>query len=128
MKRDKKAEEFEKLKGTGAPEYMVMVRTCPTGADPSEWYPVGGIAVPRSNSEERALSIAIFDNEDELLKGAFRAYPKLKASTDRFEYGYRLREFPDDPIRLASKEQLQDNSNPLVQWFNQLDSGLNTDS
>ena len=32
-----------------------------------------------------------FDNEDELLKGAFRAFPKLKTSKDKFEYGYRLR-------------------------------------
>ena len=43
--------------------------------------------------------MAIFNNEDELLKGAFRAFPKLKSSTDKFEYGYRLREFPDDEVK-----------------------------
>ena len=64
--------------------------------------PVGGLAVPRSNSVETAVSMAIFNNEDELLKGAFRAFPKLKTSKDKFEYGYRLREFPEDEVRLGS--------------------------
>ena len=44
--------------------------------------PVGGLAVPRSNSVDTAVSMAIFNNEDELLKGAFRAFPKLKTSKD----------------------------------------------
>ena len=61
--------------------------------------PVGGLAVPRSNSVDTAVSMAIFNNEDELLKGAFRAFPKLKTSKDKFEYGYRLREFPEDEVR-----------------------------
>ena len=61
--------------------------------------PVGGLAVPRSNSVDTAVSMAIFNNEDELLKGAFRRFPKLKTSKDKFEYGYRLREFPEDEVR-----------------------------
>ena len=55
----------------------------------SDWNPVGGIAVPRSSSEDVALSMAIFQNEDDLLKGAFRSYPFLKKSEEKFEYGYR---------------------------------------
>ena len=69
------------------------------GSETSEWMPVGGLAVPRSNSVDTAVSMAIFNNEDELLKGAFRAFPKLKTSKDKFEYGYRLREFPEDEVR-----------------------------
>ena len=69
------------------------------GSEASEWMPVGGLAVPRSNSVDTAVSMAIFNNEDELLKGAFRAFPKLKTSKDKFEYGYRLREFPEDEVR-----------------------------
>ena len=65
--------------------------------------PVGGLAVPRSNSVDTAVSMAIFNNEDELLKGAFRAFPKLKTSKDKFEYGYRLREFPEDEVRAIAQ-------------------------
>lgn len=66
-KRSKASSDFDAMKASGAPEYMVCIRT--VGAKTSEWMPVGGITVPRSNSEDMALSIAIFDNEDELLKG-----------------------------------------------------------
>ena len=65
--------------------------------------PVGGLAVPRSNSVDTAVSMAIFNNEDELLKGAFRRFPKLKTSKDKFEYGYRLREFPEDEVRAIAQ-------------------------
>ena len=73
------------------------------GSEASEWMPVGGLAVPRSNSVDTAVSMAIFNNEDELLKGAFRAFPKLKTSKDKFEYGYRLRDFPEDEVRVRAR-------------------------
>jgi hypothetical protein len=113
-KRDAAAAKLDKLKATGNPEYMVSIRT--VGSETSEWMPVGGLAVPRSNSVDTAVSMAIFNNEDELLKGAFRAFPKLKSSTDKFEYGYRLREFPDDEVRtiahLAARSSLYAPSRP----------------
>ena len=87
------------------------------GSEASEWMPVGGLAVPRSNSVDTAVSMAIFNNEDELLKGAFRAFPKLKTSKDKFEYGYRLREFPEDEVRTtahhAARSCLRACSRPL---------------
>ena len=43
-------------------------------------------------------------------------------------YGYRLKEFPDDPIKIADKEASEPSDNPLVNWFNALDSGLNDGS
>lgn len=89
VKRSKAAEDFEALKKQGSPEYMVLIREVPENGEPSKWYPVGGIAVPRSSSEDVALSMAIFQNEDDLLKGAFRSYPFLKKSEEKFEYGYR---------------------------------------
>ena len=125
VKREQASQAFDKLKATGAPEYVVSVRTVDDDGKISEWMTVGGIAVPRSNSEDTAVSMAIFNNEDELLKGAFRTYPKLKISTDKFEYGYRLKEFPDDPVKLATQDALKESTNPLMQWFNQLDSPLN---
>merc|ERR1719478_919216 len=102
--RDKAASDLEKLKQSGSPEYMVLIRECPEGQEPSKWYPVGGLAVPRSSSIDVALSLAIFNNEDDLLKGAFRSYPFLKKSEQKFEYGFRLKEFEDDPITVADPE------------------------
>jgi hypothetical protein len=119
--------DFDALKSSGAPEYTVAVRTVNAAGDKSEWYLVGGIAVPRSSSEDTAVSMAIFQNEDELLKGAYKFYPKLKMSTDKFEYGFKLRDFPDDPWRTASVDATKQSTNPLMQWFNQLDSPLNKD-
>ncbi|KAL1519044.1 hypothetical protein AB1Y20_003312 [Prymnesium parvum] len=124
-RRDAAGDAFDQLKASGAPEYMVCIRTVDAAGKASQWMPVGGIAVPRSSSEDMALSMAIFNNEDDLLKGAFRAYPNLKSSKDKFEYGYRLKEFPDDPIRLAKKESTEQPTNPILQWFNTLDSPLN---
>jgi hypothetical protein len=86
QQRDKAAADFDALKNQGSPEYMVLIRELPEGGEPSKWYPVGGIAVPRSSSEDVALSMAIFQNEDDLLKGAYRSYPFLKKSTAKFEY------------------------------------------
>jgi len=126
-KKDKAAEDFDKLKATGAPSYEILIREVPEGGSPTEWMAFGSMAVPRSSSEDQAVSMAIFNNEDDLLKGAFKIYPKLKVSTEKFEYGYRLQEFPDDPIKVASEEKTQVSDNPIMQWFSQLDSPLNKD-
>jgi len=127
-RRDKAAADFDQLKASGAPEYLVHVRTAPEDGPVSKWYPVGGIAVPRSSSEDQALALAIFNNEEDLLKGAFRSYPFLKKSTDKFEYGYRLKEFPDDPVKLATKDNVDKANNPIQQWINALDNPLNDGS
>merc|ERR1712087_86670 len=126
VRRNQAASDFDQLKASGAPEYMVSIRTV-NDKGKSDWMPVGGIAVPRSSSEDTAVSMAIFNNEDELLKGAFRNYPKLKSSTDKFEYGFRLKDFPDDPVKIATKDTAKESTNPFMQWFNQLDSPLNND-
>jgi len=123
----KAGSDFDALKSTGAPEYTVAVRTLNSEGEKSEWYLVGGIAVPRSSSEDMAVSMAIFQNENELLKGAYKYYPKLKTSTEKFEYGYKLRDFPDDPWSVASEAATQETTNPFMQWFNQLDSPLNNE-
>lgn len=64
VKRDAAGSAFDALKESGSPEYMVCIRTVDAGGKQSQWMPVGGIAVPRSNSEDTALSMAIFNNED----------------------------------------------------------------
>jgi hypothetical protein len=92
------------------------------------WYPVGGLAVPRSSSEDIALSLAIFENEEDLLKGAYRAFPFLKKSTLPLEYGYRLKEFPDEEVKVANRNAKEQSENPLMNWFNALDNPLNDGS
>lgn len=51
--------------------------------------------------------------------------PLRRASTDKFEYGYRLKEFPDDPVKIVSEEKTKQPTNPIMQWFNTLDNPLN---
>jgi len=128
VKRDAAGEAFDKLTSSGSPEYMVLIREAPEGGEASKWYPVGGIAVPRSSSEDVALSMAIFNNEDDLLKGAFRSYPFLKKSSSKFEYGYRLKEFEDDPVKIADPKAAEASDNPVANWFNALDNPLNDGS
>jgi hypothetical protein len=80
------------MKGKGLPEFNVFIRI-----KGKEWVPAGSMAVQRSNQ----ISQAIFQQEAELLKGAIRLYPVLRNFKDNLEYGYRLKEFPDEEITVA---------------------------
>ena len=40
----------------------------------------------------------------------------------------RIKEFEDDPIKLATKENVEKANNPIQQWFNALDNPLNDGS
>jgi hypothetical protein len=91
--RKKAATQYDKMKSAGLPEYEVYIRI----QDKKQWYPVGVVAVKRSNQVNRA----IFDNQEQLLQGAFRLYPILRKHQDRLEYGYRYKEFKDEPVQLA---------------------------
>lgn len=64
-KRTAAGDAFDALTSSGAPEYQVSVRTVDAAGKQSEWMPVGGLAVPRSNSVDKAVTMAIFQNEDE---------------------------------------------------------------
>ena len=77
-------------------------KTCTAPSPQPDWPPSDSVAPPR--------------RWQDLLKGAFRNYPALKKSTDKFEYGFRLKEFPEDPVKLATKEKTETTTNPLMQW------------
>ena len=47
------------------------------------------------------INRAIFESQDHLLQGAFRLFPILRKHQAQLEYGYRLKEFQDEPIQLA---------------------------
>ena len=97
QKREKASKQYDKMKTDGLPEYEVYVR----GEGTKQWYPIGAIAVRRSSQ----ISRAIYHSEQDLLQGAFRAFPVLKKSRDSLEYGYRLKGETEDDIELAKKQR-----------------------
>lgn len=95
--RKKAAKEYDQIKGAGVPDFEVYIRI----QGKKNWYPVGAIAVKRSSQ----INQAIFGSQEDLLQGAFRLYPMLRKNKHQLEYGYRLKEFKDEPIQLAVKPQ-----------------------
>lgn len=87
--------QYEKMKAGGIPDFEVYIRI----QDNKTWYPVGSLAVKRSDQINRA----IFDSQEQLLQGAFRLFPILRKHQSQLEYGYRLKEFKDEPIQVAVK-------------------------
>ncbi|MCA6508249.1 MAG: hypothetical protein IM516_11500 [Pseudanabaena sp. M158S2SP1A06QC] len=86
------ASKYDEMKENGLPEFNIYIRI-----KGKEWVPAGSMAVERSN----LISRAIFQQEDALLKGAIRLYPILRKYNENLEYGYRLKEFPDEEITVA---------------------------
>ena len=91
--RTRAVKRYDKLKAEGIPDFEVYIRIQGKKA----WYPVGSIAVKRSDQINRA----IFNSQENLLQGAFRLFPILRKHSTQLEYGYRLKEFKDEPIQLA---------------------------
>jgi hypothetical protein len=118
LKRDEAAETLEK---EGTPEYAVFARDF--GGTDKDWKPVGSIACPRTDRPDDM----IFTNEDALVSGLFKLYPAMKKEGENFEYGYRLKKFPDDEIRLAFKRTGK-SENPIMNWIGSLSNPVNTDN
>lgn len=91
--RNKAASQLDKMRADGTPEFEVYARI----QGKKQWYPIGVVAVQRSSQINRA----IYDSEDQLLQGAVRLYPVLRKYQGQLDYGYRLKEFKDEPIELA---------------------------
>ncbi len=97
VKRSQAAQQYDKMKSDGMPEFNIFIRVKNT----KNWFPVGSLAVGRTNQIQRA----IFDQEAELRQGAFRLFPVLKKNQAQLEYGYRLKQYTDEPIQLAERPQ-----------------------
>ncbi len=95
--RTKASKQYDTMKADGVPEFEVYMRS----KNSKNWFPVGAIAVKRTS----LIHNAIYDNEAQLLQGAFRAFPILRKNRDNLEYGYRLKEFKDEEIQLAVKPE-----------------------
>jgi hypothetical protein len=106
-KRAEASQLYDQFKDDGTPEYEIYIRV----QGKKSWFPVGAIAVKRSNQ----INHAIFDNLEELQKGAFRLFPILKKNQTQLEYGYRLKGFKDDEIELAQRPSAGSNAGIGVQ-------------
>ncbi|MBD2461946.1 hypothetical protein H6G89_12905 [Oscillatoria sp. FACHB-1407] len=95
--RAKAAQQYDRMKADGTPDYEIYIRI----KGRPNWFPVGAIAVKRSNQ----INQAIFGSQQELLQGAFRLFPVLRKHQQNLEYGYRLKEFKDEPIQIAVQPQ-----------------------
>jgi len=99
--RAKAAKEYDKMKAGGTPDFEIYIRI----QGKKNWYPVGVIAVKRSSQ----INQAIFGSQEDLLGGALRLYPTLRKNKHQLEYGYRLKEFKDEPIQVAVPPQASGN-------------------
>jgi hypothetical protein len=97
VKRTAASQQFNEMKKSGLPEFNIYVRI----KGQKQWLPAGSMTVNRSS----LINDALFQEEEELLKGVFRLFPKLRKHQNELEYGYRLKEFKDEPITLATRPQ-----------------------
>lgn len=93
IKRVAASLQYNEMKKSGLPEFNIYVRI----QGQENWFPAGSMTVNRSSQINQAL----FQQEEELLKGVFRLFPKLRKNQSELEYGYRLKEFNDEPITVA---------------------------
>ena len=121
VKRSEASDTLEKQVKAGVPEFTVFAR--PFGGSEKDWKSVGSIACPRT---ERPDDV-IFKNEEALVSGLFKLFPQMKKEGENFEYGFRLKKFPDDEIRLAFKRTGK-SENPIMNWFGSLSNPVNTDN
>src|ERR687885_2164657 len=96
-KRTAASQQYTEMKKSGLPEFNIYVRV----KGQKQWLPAGSMTVNRSN----LINQALFQQEEELLKGVFRLFPKLRKHQSELEYGHRLKEFNDEPIVVATRPQ-----------------------
>ena len=119
---------YEAQQKRGIPEYNIFLR--PKGGEATDWVPVGSMTIPRDTK----VGKAVYEVEDELLKGTLRIFPKLKAyyetrkdKGDCFEYGWCLKAFPDEEIRLVEKEAIQEETGFFKNWLNRITNPMDTE-
>lgn len=131
-RRQAASDRYDAMAAAGMPEYSVWMRLKEggTGVEQEQgeqpetmpWLPVGCISVPRSSQ----VADALFKSEEDLMQGAIRLYPNLaKEPRDNIEYGYQLREFDDEPIRVAERSPTSGLQATLTNFFRKLQNPLN---
>lgn len=125
-RRKAASDRYDKMAAAGMPEYSVWMRLKEGGTSSEEeempWLPVGCMSVPRSSQ----VSDALFDTEEDLMQGAVRLYPKLKDEPrENIQFGYQLREFDDEPIRIAERSSSTGLQAAFTNFFRKLQNPLN---
>lgn len=135
-RREAAASRYDEMAASGAPEYSIWIRLKepprPEGVSKDDpdfqempWLPVGSLSVPRSSQ----VSQAIFDAEEDLLQGAYRLYPNVKNEPmDNIEYGFQLKQFPDEDIRKAVRKETTGPLASFQGWIDKLTSPMNAGS
>ncbi|GAB5035255.1 Hypothetical protein NocV09_02500130 [Nannochloropsis oceanica] len=120
LEREKYASAYDTLASKGVPEYAVYIKEAEAGE--KDWKFVGSMAVPRNAKVDQA----IYENEPNLVKGAFKLHPKLVGKEKAgFTYGYNLKKFPDEPIKVAVKPvEGSGPKNPVIGWLENVMSPL----
>ncbi|CAN8064030.1 unnamed protein product [Agarophyton chilense] len=126
QRRKSAASRYDEMAAAGMPEYTVWLRLKQGGvADDNEtmpWLPVGCISVPRSSQ----VADALFEAEDDLMQGAIRLYPNItNEPRENIEFGYQLRQFDDEEIKIATRQQYTGIQGTLRKWFRQLQNPMN---
>eukprot|EP00953_Heterococcus_sp_UTEX-ZZ885_P032474 16963-Heterococcus_DN1.PRE.3 len=88
------------------------------GSGDDDWIPAGTMAVPRTEK----VANAVFEQEEALMKGVLRLFPKLKDA--ELEYGHNLKMYPDEPVKVLVPQAKSEDV--IKNWFEGLLSPLNT--
>lgn len=110
-KRDEMSNKYDDIAAAGGQEYSIYVRQF--GGEDESWLPCGSIAVPRGTQ----VPDAIFGNEEALKTSIVRTMPKLAGYEAEFEYGFRLKIFPDDPVEVAKKNMNNSSGPSIGNWI-----------
>ncbi|PXF46621.1 hypothetical protein BWQ96_03610 [Gracilariopsis chorda] len=126
QRRKGAAARYDEMAAAGFPEYTVWMRLKEGGVDddsePMPWLPIGCISVPRSSQ----VADALFDAEEDLMQGAIRLYPNLtNEPRENIEFGYQLRDFDDEDIRVAERQKYKGIQGALRKWFRNLQNPMN---
>lgn len=117
IERETAAQKYNDLAASGIPEYNIFVRV--KGKGDSDWVPAGTMAVPRAEK----IQNAVFEQQQALLKGVFRIFKKLESEKDNLEYGYNLKIYPDEPVKIL--EPVKRSEDAVKNWFESLLSPIN---
>ncbi|KAG5188321.1 hypothetical protein JKP88DRAFT_234329 [Tribonema minus] len=116
IEREKAASAYDNLAASGVPEHNIWVRV--KGGGDQDWVPAGTMAVPRTEK----VANAVFEQQEALLSGLYRVFPKLKG--EELEYGSNLKLYPDEAVKVLEPKEKSDDM--IKNWFESLLSPINT--
>ena len=88
------------------------------------FYTLGIWEVVRSEGYEYVMRM----DEDSFIWSPIRYNLFAFMERQGLEYGYRLKEFPDEEPKLANKDAKEQSENPIMNWIGSLSNPVNTDN